>query len=384
MNICVVTPTYPPVLGGTQQFIFNFVNKLTQLGHSVTVITSQVIPTSPLVLDGPNVIRFSSTRKRGLVLLTQNTNCFRQVIAAHKKGKFDLLHQFHVVPLGITCISLRVALHRPLITTLMGWDTFSPEVSTTLFYRFSRPVASLVLNSSDALTSPSQDLTRRAYKDGCQRDIDVIPHAVDPAIYTSPGLVKSAGRLRAKLDIEATDRLVLTVCRLARDKNIETLIHASAKVLQQDRHVKFVIVGDGPEYCHLLNLVHVLDLDERVRFIGRVASTEMPTYYAASDVSVLPSLYESFGLVVLEAMAAGKPVIASNIGAIPEIVDDQMTGFLFPPRDVDRLTDLLFNILGDNDLRNEMGMRGKKKVQEQFSWERVLDRYLAVYERVIA
>jgi N-acetyl-alpha-D-glucosaminyl L-malate synthase BshA len=372
-----------PTLGGTQQFVFNLTNKLALAGHSVTVVTPEYDGNHRFInSDNVQLLRFPYKRTTGLVLLSQNSNCLKRVIAADRIERFDVLHQFHVVPLGMACVLLRRKLRKPLVTTLMGWDSYSPAESADMFYRVSRPVSSLVLNSSDVVTSPSRNLALHAHSAGYRRLIEVIPHAVDSDRFNDVRLNDQVIHLRANLGIATYDRLILTVSRLVRVKSVETIIRAAPIILQRNRHVKFVIAGDGPEYLYLLGLARTMNVDNHFRFVGRVSPAELPTYYAASDLFVLTSLYEAFGLVILEAMAAGKPVIATNVGAIPEIVDDRVTGFLISARDADKLAGLALYILGNEVLRAKMGSLGRQRVEKHFTWENLLRRYSRVYERL--
>jgi glycosyltransferase involved in cell wall biosynthesis len=315
------------------------------------------------------------------MFLTQNVNCYRTLLNRDETAKFDLLHQFHVVPLGVACVLSKNRLGRHLVTSIMGTDSFAPRKSEGwVYYRANRPLAAWVMNSSDALTAPSKDTMIRAYVDGCNRKIEVIPHGVDLDLYSQGMLKRKASDLRARLGIGSEESMVLIACRLTRIKNLETLIRASPEILQRYPQVKFVTAGDGPEHDHLVSFATKLGVISSFRFVGRVQSTEMPIYHTAADLFLLTSLYEHFGLVLLEAMAACKPVIASKVGAIPEIVDDNITGFLFPPRDAKTLANLVLRLLDDPLLRIEMGANGRKKVEAHYNWDDITARYLRLYE----
>jgi len=394
LNICMITPTYFPVMGGTEDFIFNLSNRLARGGHRVTIVTPTTYQkphdltefveetTGEIPRSEKNVelVRFSFTNVKGCVFLTQGCNCFAKIVSAHKRQRFDIIHQFHIIPLGAVAVSLKRILRLPLVTTLMGLDSFSLNPST--FYRLSRPLVSFVMNASDIVTSPSRDLALHAYDDGCRKEIQVVPHVVDSDRFDPFRLEVSARALRARLGISPSERMILTVCRLVSMKKVETVVRAAPRVLGRYHNARFVVVGSGPEYGRLVSLARELHVAQHFVFAGRARTQDVPSYYAAADLFVLPSTYETFGLVVLEAMAAGKPVIASNVGAIRELVIDRETGFLFPPGHADYLADLILRILEDEELAGRMGIKGLERSERYFNWEQAKTRYCEIYSRL--
>lgn len=383
MNVCMVTPTYFPILGGTEEVIYNLASKLRELGHSAVIVAPQYSTNaSPYGKQSEDFeVRFPFSSRRGFVMLTQNRNCIREVVKADEMFQFDVIHHFHVVPVGIACLLIRRKLGKPLITSLMGADSYSHEPTT--FYRLTRPLAAVVMNSSDAVTSPSNDLAQRAYKTGCHRKIELIPHGVDPVRFDNGVMRSKAHVFRKRLGLRDNETVVLTVSRLVPRKNLQTLIFAAPEILRRNPNVKFVIVGDGPEYPKLLALTHKLGVTRSFKFVGRASAEDIPVYYGIADLFVLTSLYEAFGVVILEAMAASKPVIASNVGPVPEIIQDRATGLLFPPRDSESLAILICRVLEDAQLRIEMGNRAKKFVEAHYAWKHVARLYLDLYEKLL-
>jgi len=238
------------------------------------------------------------------------------------------------------------------------------------------------MNSSDVLVSPSNDLARHAHDDGCRRKIEIIPHGVDPDRFDPEATQSDAIMLRAHLGIRADESVILYVGRLDRVKNLEALIHAAPKILQRDRNLKFLIAGEGPELDRLVRLASSNGVAASFIFAGRIPAGKAPSYYAAADLFVLTSHYESFGVAVLEAMAAAKPVIASRVGAIPEIVDDQVTGFLYSPGNYEALVDRILTALDDEDLRIRIGNSARQKVKTQYGWDQIAYRYSVLYARL--
>ncbi len=189
--------------------------------------------------------------------------------------------------------------------------------------------------------------------------VAVIPCGVDTELFT-PGAADAA---RAALGL-AEGPLVLYVGRLAPIKGLETLLNAVALLDRRGRRLRLVIVGgeaDEPSDGHEAELrrrIETLGIGGLVRFVGAQRQEALRTHYVAADVTVLPSHYESFGMVALEAMACGSPVVASRVGGLTTTVRDGVTGFLVPEGDVTALAGRLEALLGDADLRWRLGREG--------------------------
>jgi glycosyltransferase involved in cell wall biosynthesis len=167
-------------------------------------------------------------------------------------------------------------------------------------------------------------------------------------------------------------------------KNLRFLLDVLAKVSSQDTRVMLTIGGQGPQKDELEAYALQLGLGDSVVFPGYIPEDEKVSCYNRADVFVLPSLLEGFGMVVTEAMACGKPVVASNVCSLPELVDDGETGYLADPYQVDSFADRILRLVRDRDMREQMGIRGRKRVLRQFSWERAAKRVTQVYEQAIA
>ena len=176
---------------------------------------------------------------------------------------------------------------------------------------------------------------------------------------------------------------VLAIGRHVPQKGFDVVLRAVAELGQTSQgEFDLLLAGDGPEQAALRTLAEELGLAERVRFVGRVEHAQALALFAGCLFFVLPSRHEPFGLVNLEAMAAGKAVVASRVGGVPEIVVDEETGLLIPAEDVSALAGALARLAGDPGLRGRFGAAGHRRA-ELFAWPTVVERYLAVYERVL-
>ncbi len=141
-----------------------------------------------------------------------------------------------------------------------------------------------------------------------------------------------------------------------------------------------MLVGDGPDYGRTQALVHELGLADRVHFVGVV--DEVAPLLSAADLLLLPSETESFGLVALEAMASGVPVVASRVGGLPEVVEHGVTGYLAPVGDVEAMAEFSLRILSDCEVRKRFGEAARERAVRLFDWHAVVPRYEQIYLRV--
>ena len=188
-------------------------------------------------------------------------------------------------------------------------------------------------------------------------------------------------RLRAELKMAADAQLLGMACRLVEQKGIPYALEAMRRIRSDFPRAHLVIAGDGEQASELRRLASRLGLADRVHWLGWRA--DAADLMAAFDVFLLPSLREGFGLVLLEAMSRRLPIVASHVGAIPEIVIDGETGILVEPRNVDELAKAMTRLLNDRALRKYMGLLGAARLEEHFSVERMVDGTVAVYEQVL-
>ncbi|MFN8560408.1 MAG: glycosyltransferase [Anaerolineae bacterium] len=186
--------------------------------------------------------------------------------------------------------------------------------------------------------------------------------------------------LRTELGLAKDAPLVGMVCRLIEQKGVAYGVRAFARVAPQFPDARLIIAGDGSLRAALESEAQALGVRDRVHFLGW--RDDATAVLAALDVLLMPSLWEGFGLVMLEAMAQTTPIIGSAVSAIPEVVVDGETGLLVPPRDSAALADALARMLGDPALRRHMGLLGQDRVETAFSVERMAAETVAVYERI--
>ncbi|PMB42456.1 glycoside hydrolase [Fischerella thermalis CCMEE 5205] len=218
-------------------------------------------------------------------------------------------------------------------------------------------------------------------------NIDIIPCGTD---------IEQFGRIsqqaaRVQLGLNPEDKVVMYVGRFDPRKGIETLVRAVGKSqFRGDKHLKLIIGGgsrpgqsDGMERERIEGIVHELGMSDFTIFTGRLSQEILPSYYAAADVCVVPSHYEPFGLVAIEAMASNTPVVASDVGGLQFTVVPEETGLLAPPQDEDAFAVAIDRILANPQWRDQLGKAGRKRVESKFSWNGVATQLSELYTQLL-
>ncbi|PLZ59402.1 glycoside hydrolase [Fischerella thermalis WC344] len=218
-------------------------------------------------------------------------------------------------------------------------------------------------------------------------NIDIIPCGTDIEQF---GCI-SQQAARVKLGLNPEDKVVMYVGRFDPRKGIETLVRAVRKSqFRGDKHLKLIIGGgsrpgqsDGMERERIEGIVHELGMSDFTIFTGRLSQEILPSYYAAADVCVVPSHYEPFGLVAIEAMASNTPVVASDVGGLQFTVVPEETGLLAPPQDEDAFAVAIDRILANPQWRDQLGKAGRKRVESKFSWNGVATQLSELYTQLL-
>ena len=235
-------------------------------------------------------------------------------------------------------------------------------------------------------TSPQEQQHMRSLV-STEGNIDIIPCGTDIQRFGSIGREAA----RAELEIAKDAKVVLYVGRFDQRKGIETLVRAvNESELRDSKNLKLIIGGgstpgnsDGIERDRIEQIVHELGITDLTIFAGRLSQDILPTYYAAADVCVVPSHYEPFGLVAIEAMASGTPVVASDVGGLQFTVVNEQTGLLAPPQNVGAFASAIDRILFNPEWRDELGKAGRKRTESKFSWHGVATQLSELYTQLL-
>ena len=209
----------------------------------------------------------------------------------------------------------------------------------------------------------------------CSSDLTVIPNFLDCGVHRRHDM----GALRQRF-APAGEKLVIHVSNFRPVKRIDAVMEVFGRIRQQVP-ANFLLVGDGPELATAYRLARELDIAPFVHVLG--AQEEVMPLLSIADVFLLPSAQESFGLAALEAMACQVPVVASNVGGLPEVIVDGQTGYLHPPEALDAMATSAIRLLTDEPLRQRMGDAACARVRDEFCAERIVPIYEASYEAVV-
>lgn len=295
-----------------------------------------------------------------------------------KKHNVDLINAHFAVPEGFAGLIAKRETHRPLIVTLHGYDVLTePSINYgARLIPFLDNIVRKVLKEADLVITESTATANEALRIGCKLEkLALIPNGVDTKRF-DPKI--DGGPIRDLLAIN--DRsMVFTLRRHVPKNGIEYLIKAASLVLKDKQNVVLVIGSDGPLRWKYERLVADLGITENVIFTGFIHPKDVPYYYAASDIFVVPSVIEAFGLVTVEAMACGKPVIGANVGGIPDVIKNGLNGYLVEPKDPKSLADKIAFLIENPGLMKKMGREGRRIAEKNFDIEKRIDKILTIY-----
>lgn len=362
MKIAILSWTYLPYMGGTEIATQNLARALAKRKHDVLVVTTRDadLPEES-VEDGFCVHRTKSLRNKSLKYILF---CF-STLKLLRRFNPDIIHA-QAIWMGLPALMSRKLLNIPYLVWGRGADIYFPRL-------FKGLVSKLVLRNAAAVIALTENLKERM-QGVYSRDVLVIGNGVDIENFGTC----SKEEARRHLNVVKKEKVAIFVGTLTSIKGIEYLIEAMGIIRRRNHEVRLLIVGDGVDRKKLEALVRKLNLERNVTFVGRIENAKIPEYLAASDVFVLPSLSEGFPNVILEAMAAGLPIVTTNITGLPEIVKDGGNGFLVEPGSSNQLAEKISLILSDKKLRQRISANNKRKA-EQYSWEVVAEKLDKVY-----
>jgi N-acetyl-alpha-D-glucosaminyl L-malate synthase BshA len=296
-----------------------------------------------------------------------------KMVDVARTRRLQILHVHYAIPFASAAQVAKQAapeLGLKVVTTLHGTDVTLVGNNPSF-----RPITASIIQNSDAVTAVSHFLKEETYRQfGIQKDIDVIYNFVDPDRHLPPSPACIPRCVRA-------DQVTLMhISNFRPVKRVADVVRVFARVAAR-MDARLVLVGDGPEAGMAMELAQDLGVGEQVVFVGVV--DQVAPLLSAADLFLLPSETESFGLVALEAMASGVPVIASDVGGLPEVVEHGVSGYLAPVGDVDKMAAYALDILSSPERRARFCKAARERAH-RFDYREIVPQYEAVYERVLA
>ena len=298
--------------------------------------------------------------------------------------QLDLVHVHYAIPHSVSAYLAREMIkptrYLPVVTTLHGTDITLVGRDHSFL-----PITRFGIEQSDAVTAISnyrRDATHETFCTGC--DIEVIYNFIDADYYRrAPN-----DAVRREL-APGGERIILHVSTFRPIKRISDCVRVLARMKELENgsgsqfRVRLVMCGDGPERAEAEALAARLGVADLVSFVGKQPQSQVREYLSVADLLLLPSQSESFGLTALEAMASEVPVIATRVGGIPEVVEDNGCGFLFEIGDIERMASAALKVLKDDTERERLGARGREIAISNFTTDRIIPQYEHLYERLI-
>ncbi|MED0653530.1 N-acetyl-alpha-D-glucosaminyl L-malate synthase BshA [Anoxybacillus geothermalis] len=292
-----------------------------------------------------------------------------KIAAVAKRERLDVLHAHYAVPHAVCAVLARQMVGElPIVTTLHGTDItvlgYDPSLSDMIKFG---------IEQSDIVTAVSDALVRQTYELlDVQKPIYTVYNFVDERVYRR----REAGHLRREYGISEQEKVVIHVSNFRKVKRVPDVVRAFA-IVRRHMPAKLLLVGDGPEMTVVCRLVKELGLNGDVRFLGK--QDKLEELYSISDVMMLLSEKESFGLVLLEAMACGVPCIGTAIGGIPEVIEEGKSGFLCSLGDVEEAARRTLMLLTDRRLHQEMARQAVQTVKQKFRSSDIVGQYEQLY-----
>lgn len=377
MRILATSPTYFPIVGGAELLIDDVLTMLAA-DHQVRLLTPHLPEDSrPFWVngagDGPvpyDVERFEDRYDlldlrghrvtRGLIP-PMSLSGVGAIGRAIKRFRPDVLVTFFGVPLGLPSVLMQRIHGVPLVVVLCGSDVPSPRTRPVPFWS---AYIRAVTDAADRAVYVSESTFRALHEREMRPGHDLVIHGGVDASRLVP---RDPHALRAHLGIGPHETMLFTLSRLGPEKRVDVVVRAFARLHRRHPGVRLVVGGLGSELPALRALARDLGVEREVVFPGYI-DEDKADYFAAADIFVFHSLFETFGQVLAEAMAMGKPVVSVSAGAIPEVVDDGVTGLIVEPENPVALAGAIERLLDTPALLRAFGEAGRDKAERNFSW----------------
>ena len=389
LSVMMLSWEFPPrVIGGISPHVYFLSKSLANNGVKVYVVTCD-FPGAPAheTLDDVEVYRIDSYKNPSPDFATwvymMNLNMQREAaaFAAKLSGKIDVFHA-HDWLVATAGIGLKHVFRKPLLVTMHSTEIGRRDgIHTATEKMISETEAWLTYEAWKVICCSQYMVSHVKWAFGLPDDkLVMVPNGVNTQVYENvQGQDYASFRARFALPEE---KLVLFVGRLVYEKGAHVLINAIPKIIDKV-NAKFVIVGSGYMKDQLSTIVKSMGLEHKVMFTGFVDEETLLRLQSCADVSVVPSLFEPFGIVALEAMAAKSAVVVSDTGGLGEIVDHDVTGVKDYPNNTDSLAWGIIKVLTDEKYRNSLRENAYKRIQEKYDWDKIAQQTKQIYEKVL-
>jgi glycosyltransferase involved in cell wall biosynthesis len=387
MKILMLSWEYPPrIIGGISRVVYDLSQNLGKCGNDVHVLTCWEPGTKDFEIDNyVNVHRVHvyNIPSGNFVewVMQLNFAMLEYAVKLIQNNEFDIIHA-HDWLVAYASKVLKHSYNIPLIATIHATEYgrncgIHTEMQITI-----NNIETWLVNESDRIVVNSSYMRDELVSifNVNSNKISVISNGVDLDKFKNVSY-DSEFRKRYALPNE---KIVFFVGRLVNEKGVHVLLNAIPKILKSYSNVKFVIAGKGPCLNNLIEISRMLNIQNKVYITGFVSEEVLLKLYKCSDIAVFPSTYEPFGIVALEGMVAGIPVVVSDTGGLKEIVAHKEDGMEFYSGNSNSLADCIIELLRDNNLSDRIRNAALKKVHKLYNWSNISQKILNEYEYVIS
>ena len=383
MNILVINYEYPPIGGGGGVICKDISEELAATGNSVTVITSGFRGLPEVEnLNGVEIIRvpvlFRGKQNTASMpsMLSYVPSCISRANKLIKQRKFDIINTHFAIPSGPAGSYISNRYKIPNVLSIHGGDIFDPSKSLSPHKTIGlKQTVRKMLNTADCVIAQSSDTKNNAvYYYLTKNDIKIIPLGIKPNLFRKVS--------RKELNLPEGKFLFVTVGRLIKRKNIPELLEIFKEVSSHFPS-ELLIIGDGPERENILKTAQDLNITDSIRLLGRVTDEQKFQYLSISDIYLSTAMHEGFGIVFLEAMECGLPVICYDRGGQTDFLQSCKTGFLIKLGDRAGFTDKLKSLLKNPSIIEEICEHNKNYINE-FYIGNIARKYLSAFEETLS
>ena len=369
MKIALLVTHFPPKwISGTEIATYNTSKFLSNRGHEVHVLTRHDgYSKYNEVKDGFRVHRINLLYVKffGIIMY------FISLLKLIKKIKPDVIQAQMMTPNGWLAVLIKKFLKIPIIVYPRGDDIY---LSSQLY---KKTVGKFIFKNSDMVIGMTNDMKKEILK-VFEREVVVIPNGI--ILDRFENLKKK--ECRDELGFKIDEKIILYIGRLHKKKCVEDIIKALKNVIQSQKKLKLIIIGEGKEKNKLLNIVKKEKLEENVIFQGMVDNKIIPIYIKSSDIFILVSYGEGYPMVFSEVLPSGIPIITSNYGPNPEIILNKVNGLVVELHNIPQISNAIIKLLNDENLRNNISQNNINKANKQ-SWDNICGELEKVYESII-
>jgi glycosyltransferase involved in cell wall biosynthesis len=375
MKICVVMEFFTPYRnGGGEQRYYHLTKRLVEKGHTVDVLNMKLnnVPYHE-VRDGINIYHIGPVIET--IPIRSHTDFIKYVASVTKwllTHDYDIIDAQSYSPLLPSCITSKIV-RTPMIGTIHDVSTNNKdqwEQSSRTSKIAEKFLTNLHYNMLLTVSNATKDSLIKYFNVNPDR-IRVLYNGVD---------LKKIDQVNCDKKDENT---ILFVGRLTPHKHVDHLLIALKEIRKNIPNIKLVVVGRGPDKENILNLIKEQNLEDNIEMLENLTDEELIHQMKKANILILPSTREGFGMVLAEANACYTPVIAYASGGVVEVVIDQKTGYLIEPENVEKLTQSIEKLLQDKQLQKEMGINGRRNVEENFNWDEITEDYLKLVEELV-